>query len=166
MLLRHLSLEDAEFVLELLNDPAFIQNIGDRQVRNIADAKNYIETGPLASYREFGFGLFLVELKQTDQAMGICGLLKRKELDDVDVGFAFLPQFRTYGYAYESTAAVMNYGWQQLNLNRIVAITSMDNTASIRLLEKIGLQFEKTCILEGDNEPIRFFSAKKPEDVQ
>src|SRR5580704_19126608 len=147
--LRRLNAGDAEFILELLNDPSFIQNIGDRGVRTVADACRYIANGPVASYEKFGFGLYLVQIKESGVPIGICGLLKRESLEDVDVGFAFLPAFRQKGYAFESAAAVMQYGRDVLRLNRIVAITSAENEGSIRVLEKLGMRFEKIVNLPG-----------------
>jgi RimJ/RimL family protein N-acetyltransferase len=157
LVLRRLSSGDAEFILELLNQPSFLQYIGDKGVRNNDDAINYIQTGPVASYERLGFGLYLVELKDTAVPIGICGLLKRDTLPDVDVGFAFLPEYWSRGYAFEAAVAVMNYGKEVLGLRRIVAITSLDNEASIRLLEKIGLRFEGLIKLAEDQPEVRLF---------
>jgi len=157
LVLRRLSSGDSEFILELLNQPSFLQYIGDKGVRNNDDAINYIKTGPVASYERFGFGLYLVELKGTAVPIGICGLLKRDTLPDVDVGFAFLPEYWSRGYAFEAAEAVMNYGKEVLGLRRIVAITSLDNEASIRLLEKIGLKFERLIKLSEDQPEVRLF---------
>lgn len=157
LILRWLSTDDAEFIVELLNQPSFLRYIGDKGVRSNADAVQYIQTGPVASYERFGFGLYLVELKETGAPIGICGLLKRDSLPDVDVGFAFLPAFWSQGYALESAAAVMTYGREVLGLRRIVAITSPDNDASIRLLEKIGLRFECLIKLADDQSEVRLF---------
>jgi RimJ/RimL family protein N-acetyltransferase len=136
-------MDDAGFILELLNEPAFIKNIADRGVRNLDDARQYIENGPAVSYQRFGFGLFLVELKESGVPIGMCGLIKRDALEDVDIGYAFLQRFWSKGYAYESASAVMEYGRSVLKIKRIVAIVAPDNQASIKVLEKIGLQFEK-----------------------
>jgi RimJ/RimL family protein N-acetyltransferase len=152
-----MKLEDAEFIFELVNEAAFIRNIGDKGVRTLEDARNYILNGPVASYAKFGFGLYLVELRETGEAIGICGLLKRDSLEDVDIGFAFLESFRQKGFAYESAAAVVNYGRDALGLRRIVAITSPDNERSMRVLEKIGLRFEKMIRMPGSDEDTRFF---------
>jgi RimJ/RimL family protein N-acetyltransferase len=157
LVLRRLSSGDSEFILQLLNQPSFLQYIGDKGVRNNDDAINYIQTGPVASYERFGFGLYLVELKDTAVPIGICGLLKRDTLPDVDVGFAFLPDYWSRGYAFEAARAVMNYGKEVLGLRRIVAITSLDNEASIRLLEKIGLKFERLIKLAEDQPEVRLF---------
>jgi RimJ/RimL family protein N-acetyltransferase len=145
LILRHLDAQnDAAFILDLLNQPSFIQNIGDRNVRTLADASRYIDTGPRAMYAQYGFGLFRTELKQTGEPIGMCGLLKRDWLADADVGFAFLPQFWSQGYAFESAAAVMAWGREHKNLTRIVAITAPANHGSQRVLEKLGLKFCRT----------------------
>src|SRR6267142_3096826 len=95
--LRRITTDDAPFILELLNDAAFVRFIGDKGVRNLEDARQYIVKGPLASYEQFGFGIYMVELKTTRQQIGMCGLVKREALEDVDIGFAFLPDFRSKG---------------------------------------------------------------------
>jgi RimJ/RimL family protein N-acetyltransferase len=159
LILRRLAVDDAEFIVELLNQPSFLRYIGDKEVRNNADAVRYIQAGPLASYERFGFGLYLVELKETGVPIGICGLLKRDSLPDVDVGFAFLPSYWSQGYAFEAAAAVMTYGRDVLGLRRIVAITSPDNEGSIRLLEKLGLRFERLIKLSADQSEVRLFGS-------
>jgi [ribosomal protein S5]-alanine N-acetyltransferase len=157
LILRQMRAEDAEFIFELVNEAAFIRDIGDKGVRTLDDARNYILTGPVASYAKFGFGLYLVALRETGEAIGICGLLKRDSLEDVDIGFAFLERFRRKGFAYESAAAVMGYGRNELGLKRIVAITSTDNEGSMRVLEKIGLRFEKMIRMPGSDGDTRLF---------
>jgi [ribosomal protein S5]-alanine N-acetyltransferase len=151
--LRRLSPADAEFIVELLNDAAFLRFIGDKAVRDVDDARQYILDGPVASYQQNGFGLWLVALKQTGLSIGICGLLKRESLPDVDIGFAFLPAYRSQGYAFESASAVLHYGRTDLGLKRIVAITNPDNAGSIRVLEKMGMRFERMITMsEGEPE--------------
>jgi [ribosomal protein S5]-alanine N-acetyltransferase len=151
--LRRLSPADAEFIVELLNDPAFLRFIGDKAVRSVDDARRYILDGPVASYERYGFGLWLVVLKETGFSIGICGLLKRESLPDVDIGFAFLPAYRSRGYAFESASAVLDYGRTELGLKRVVAITNRDNAGSIRVLEKMGMRFERMItISEGEPE--------------
>ena len=157
--LRRLELGDAEFILGLLNDPSFLRFIGDKGVRTLDDAREYISNGPVASYERFGFGLYLTERKEDRVPIGICGLLKRESLEDVDVGFAFLPQFWSKGYAFESASAVMAYGRNVLGLTRIVAVTSPDNDASIRLLSKLGLKFESMVRLSEESPEIRLFGS-------
>src|SRR5450755_4762461 len=153
--LRELTVDDAVFIRELVNEPSWIRFIGDRGVRSVDDARAYLLKGPIAMYARFGFGLWAVELKETGEAAGLCGLIKRDALEDVDIGFAFLPRFWRQGYALESARAVIAYGREILELDRIVAITSPDNDASIRLLEKIGLRFEQTIDFAG--EPTKLF---------
>ena len=158
LILRELSTDDAEFVLELLNEPSFLRYIGDKGVRNLDDARQYILNGPVASYERNGFGLYLVELKGGRIPIGISGLVKRETLPDADIGFAFLPAYWSQGYAVESAAAVMNYAREVLGLTRIVAITSLDNEASARLLGKIGLRFERLIKLSEDAEEVKLFT--------
>jgi RimJ/RimL family protein N-acetyltransferase len=154
----HLTPDDAPFILELLNDPSFQQNIGDKGVRSIADARGYILSGPVASYDRFGFGLFLVEELETKIPMGICGLLKRETLDDVDIGFAFLPQFWGKGFAVEAAREVKAYARARFGLKRLVAITLPNNHGSIRVLESIGLQFETMVRISNDREELKLFA--------
>lgn len=157
--LRRLHSDDAAFILELLNEPSFIHNIGDKGVRTISDAGKYILDGPVTSYNRFGFGLYLVELKDSFSPIGICGLVKRDALPDVDIGFAFLPQFWSMGYAFESALAVKSYGMTTLGLKRIVAIANPGNQASINVLKKIGLAFEKMVRLTEDGSEITLYAS-------
>jgi len=158
LVLRHLSTDDSEFILALLNEPSFLHYIGDKGVRTLEDARQYIVSGPVSSYEQYGFGLFLVELKDSHTPIGMCGLIKRQELEDVDIGYAYLPAFWSKGYAVEAGAAVMKYGREVLGLKRIVAITSLDNGSSGRVLEKIGLKFEKQIRLPGHDAESRLFT--------
>jgi RimJ/RimL family protein N-acetyltransferase len=151
--LRELGLHDAPFILQLLNEPSFLRFIGDKGVRTLADAREYISRGPMDSYRRFGFGLYLTSLRESGTSIGICGLVKRDTLVDVDVGFAFLPQYWSKGYAAESAAAVLAHAREALGLTRIVAITAPDNHGSIAVLEKVGLRLErKIRLVEGGPE--------------
>jgi ribosomal-protein-alanine N-acetyltransferase len=159
LLLRQLSTEDAGFILQLLNEPSFIRNIGDRGVRTIESANSYILNGPVASYAKNGFGLYLVKLKETAESIGMCGLIRRDMLEDVDIGYAFLPKFWSKGYAIESAQAVKEYAKNTIGLNRIVAIVDPENEGSIRVLEKIGLQFEKMIRLSADDIELKLFGA-------
>ncbi len=158
LVLRELTLADAEFILGLLNQPSFIRHIGDKGVRTLEDARQYILNGPVDSYRRLGFGLYLVESRDPKVAMGICGLVKREALEDVDVGFAFVPEFWSQGYGLESASAVMTHAREVLGLERIVAVTSPGNQASIKLLEKLGLRFERMIKLSDDEPEISLFS--------
>jgi RimJ/RimL family protein N-acetyltransferase len=158
LILRRLSTDDAEFMLELLNEPSFLRYIGDRGVRNLEQAAQYILDRLVASYERNGFGLYLVELKESGIPIGISGLVKRDILLDADIGFAFLPAYWSKGYAIESAAAVMNHAREDLGLTRIVAINSPDNEASEKLLGKIGLRFERLIKLSEDAEEVRLFT--------
>lgn len=156
LILRELNTGDAGFVLELLNTPAWIKFIGDRGVRTLDDAKNYIIQKFVSSYEANGFGLWLIELKDSGMSIGMCGLIKRNGLEDIDIGFALLPQYEGKGYGYESAAATLDIA-RNKGIERIVAITVKYNSNSIKLLEKIGLRFEKMISLPNDNEELMLF---------
>ncbi len=158
LILRRVTVEDCVFILELLNDPSWLRFIGDRGVRTLDGARDYILKSLVGLYERLGFGLYLTELKGVGVPIGICGLIKRDSLEDVDIGFAFLPKFRGQGYAYESAAAVMEYGKRAFGINRLVAITSPDNYDSARLLEKLGFNFERMVKLSGDSEEVSLFA--------
>lgn len=157
LVIRRFTFEDASFVLELVNEPSWIQNIGDRGVRSLDDARRYLENGPMASYARNGFGLCCVELADGSEPVGMCGLIKRDSLPDVDIGFALLPRFWSKGFALEAAAAMMRHGKETLGLQRIVAIVSPHNQPSIRLLGKLGLVFERKIRMPGEDEDIDFF---------
>jgi RimJ/RimL family protein N-acetyltransferase len=159
LILRRVTVEDDEFILELLNDPSWLRFIGDRGVRTLDGARDYILKSLVAMYERLGFGLYLVELKGEGVPVGICGLIKRDSLEDVDIGFAFLPQFCREGYGYESASAVMEYGKRTFGLKRLVAITSSENYPSAKLLEKLGFNFEGMVKLSDDSEEISLFSS-------
>ena len=158
LLLRQFTVEDADFILKLLNEASFIQNIGDRGVRTIDDACTYILNGPIASYEKNGFGLYRVELKETSEPIGICGLVKRDGLEDIDIGYALLPGFWSKGYAVEAARAVKEYAREVIGLKRLVAISDPANESSIRVLEKIGLKFEKMVRLSADDIELKLFA--------
>ena len=151
--LRHLTADDAAFILELLNEPSFLKYIGDKGVRTLEDARRYIAEGPARSYQLHGFGLNLVELKDQQTPIGMCGVLKRDTLPDPDIGFAFLPAYWNRGYAFESAAAVMQHARETLGLERVLAITSPGNEPSEKLLRKIGLRLDgRVRLTEGADE--------------
>jgi [ribosomal protein S5]-alanine N-acetyltransferase len=154
--LRQLELSDAAFILELLNDAAFLRFIGDKGVRTLADARQYIRNGPIDSYGRHGFGLYATCLRD-GTPIGICGLVKRDGLADVDVGFAFLLRYRSQGYAVESASAVLAHARRVLRLQRIVAITSPENADSIAVLERIGLKFERMIRLAERSPELKLF---------
>ncbi|HZG51441.1 MAG TPA: GNAT family N-acetyltransferase [Pyrinomonadaceae bacterium] len=157
--LRQLNAGDAAFMLELLNEPSFLRNIGDRGVRTIEEATRYILRGAVESYARHGFGFWLVELKERGTPAGICGLVKRDALPGVDIGYAFLPRFWSQGYAHEAAAAVMIYARDTLGLKRVLAITNPDNAGSIKVLEKIGLKFDRLVRLSDDEPEIMLFAS-------
>jgi RimJ/RimL family protein N-acetyltransferase len=159
LVLHRLTTDDAEFILELLNEPSFLRYIGDKGVRTREDACRYILSGPLASYDRFGFGLYRVQRKDTGEPIGMCGLLKRETLEDVDVGFAFLPRSWSKGFAFESASAVLAHGRETWGLKRVLAITSPDNEASIRLLAKLGFRLERMARLTRDSPEVKVFAA-------
>jgi ribosomal-protein-alanine N-acetyltransferase len=157
LVLSQLSFDDAPFILELLNEPSFIKNIGDKKVRSIETACGYLSNGPMASYQQHGYGLYKVSLKKGHIPVGICGLVRRATLDDPDVGYAFLEKYHGRGFATESAGAVLKYGYGQLGLKRILAITSPDNEPSMNVLRKIGLRFERNVRLGDAQEESSLF---------
>jgi RimJ/RimL family protein N-acetyltransferase len=154
---RALTLADAPFIVALLNDPDFIRNIGDRGVRTDADAGEYLDAGPFASYTRHGFGLCAVTMAGTGEPLGICGLLQRDELPGPDIGFAFLPQYRAHGYAFEAASAVKADAHGRLGIRTLLAIVSPGNERSIRLLERLGFHREGTVRLRGDGHELDVF---------
>ena len=157
LLLRRMQDADAPFILELLNEPLFHRFIGDKGVRSLDDARNYMRTGPMASYAEYGFGLFLVERKEDTAPVGMCGLLKRASMDDVEIGFAFLERFSGQGFATEAGQAVMRLARDEFRLKRVAAIADIDNDASASVLRKIGLKLRGTIKLPELDSERRYF---------
>jgi RimJ/RimL family protein N-acetyltransferase len=150
--------DDAEFILKLLNEPSFIHFIGDKGVRNQADAVRYIQTGPMANYERFGFGQYLVELKEGRVPIGMCGLTKKDSLPDADIGYSFLPAYWSKGYAVEAAAGVKAYVKGVLGISKLVAVTNPDNESSIKLLGKIGFRFERMIRLSEDAAELKLFT--------
>ncbi len=145
--LRWLDLSDAAFVLELVNDPAWLRYIGDRGVHSLENAREYIAQGPQAMYARLGYGLFAVERARGGDLIGMCGLIKRDTLPDVDIGYALLPQFRGFGFALEAAQAALRLARETYGLRRLLAITVPDNAPSGRLLLALGMQFERSVEL-------------------
>ena len=141
--LREIRAEDAPFILEVLTDPDFMANVGDRGVHDLAAAQRYIADNMLASYRSYGFGLYIVELRANSAPLGICGLLRRNTHPDVEIGFAFVPRARGNGYALEAARATLDFGRDTLGLTRIVALTALHNRRSIQVLERLGFHHER-----------------------
>jgi [ribosomal protein S5]-alanine N-acetyltransferase len=156
--LRRFEFADAPFVVELLTQPSFLQNIGDRGVRNVDDAHRYLREGPMAMYEKHGFGLWRVSRRADDVFVGMCGLLKRDILPDVDVGYAFLPEHWGQGYAFEAANATIELGARKFGLKRIVGVVSDHNAASIRVLEKAGLRYERMVAMRPDEPEVRLYA--------
>lgn len=149
--LRTFTLRDAPFMYQLVNDPEWIKYIGDRHVRSITDAEQYLRNGALKSYMLNGFGPGLVILKETGESIGMCGLFRRPYLEDVDLGFAFLPAYRGQGFAYEIALATLEYAWKELGVKKVMAFTAKENEASLRLLKKLGFKDAGEFVLEGES---------------
>lgn len=158
LLLSRLSYDDCEFIFELVNEPSFKRYIGDKKVITLGDARSYLRKGPISSYKQFGYGLFLVSPKGADSPVGICGLVKREEFDDPDIGFAFLERYRQQGYALESAQAVLENARTELSLTRIIAMADADNEPSVRLLKRLGLAFDGMVRMREDDHDIGLFA--------
>lgn len=154
--------DDADFIVALLNDPGWLRYIGDRQVRTADDARRYLRDGPMAMVARRGFGLSRVSRRADGVVVGMCGLIERPGLDDVDIGFAFLPVARGHGHAREAAAAVLAEGLGPLGLKRIVAITDVDNLPSQRVLDAIGLRFERLVRLSPDDAELKLYATPSP----
>jgi len=156
--LRRFEFDDAPFVVELLNQPSFLKNIGDRGVRNVDDARRYLREGPMAMYEKYGFGLWRASRRSDDVFVGMCGLLKRDILPDVDVGYAFLPEHWGQGYAFEAANASVELGARKFGLKRIIGVVSDHNAASIRVLEKVGMRFERMYPMHPGESEVRLYA--------
>lgn len=157
LVLREFTLEDAKFILELLNEPGFLRYIGDKGVRNLQDARNYLTQGPIDSYVHNGFGLYAVALLD-GTLTGMCGLVSRPGLEDPDIGFAFLARHSGQGFAIEAARAVYEHGVNVLKLRRILAIVTPENARSIGVLQKLGLKFERFVRLNPDAELLKLYA--------
>ena len=150
---------DAPFIVELLNSEGWLRFIGDRQVHTLAQAQAYLRDGPIAMQAQHGFALWAVQRHEEDAAIGMCGLIRRDGLADVDIGYAFLPRHSGRGYAREAAAATLRHGFNALGLKRIVAITRPDNAASVRVLTHIGMRFDRVVHLPGHAQSSLLFAA-------
>lgn len=155
--LREFNLEDTPFVIELLNSKGWLQFIGDRNIKTEEQAQNYLINGPLKSYVDNGFGLWLVGRKSDQKPLGMCGIIKRQTLPNPDIGFAFLPEFAGQGYAYEIASAVLLYAKNDLKITKIAAIILPENIKSIRLIEKLQFNFVKTISFPPENEALQLY---------
>ncbi len=156
--LRELTLADTQFVINLLNSPGWLKYIGDRNIKTEEQAQGYLQNGPMKSYRENGFGLALVERKEDKAKMGMCGIIKRPQLEHPDIGFAFLPEYTGKGYALEIAQATMQFAKEELNLKTIYGIVVPENLKSIKLLEKLGLQYMKPFYFPNSDEQLMLYS--------
>ena len=152
------TLNEASFIIELMNDKDWIQNIGDRGVRTLDDAENYIKNKFFASYDKYGFGFYVITLKSTKERIGTVGLIDRDGIEGVEIGYGMLPAFRGKGYAIEAAQAIVNHAQNTFQINKIVAIVNPNNKGSIHLLEKLGLRYEKMVRLPGETKDIKYFS--------
>jgi len=157
LILRWAETTDAEFIFQLLNEPGWLRYIGDKGIKTLEDARNYIVNGPRKMYGQIGFGLFVAELKDGSIPIGLCGLIKRDGLEDVDLGFAFLADSQKKGYAYEAAQGTVGYA-REKGLKRLVAITTKDNAPSSRLLEKLGMVLEDYVTLPNDTEELKLYA--------
>lgn len=156
--LRPMVERDAAFLMEVLNEPAFIRNVGDRGVRTLKDATTYMRDRVTGQYERYGFGSLLVELRESGEPVGICGLIKRDTLADIDLGYSFLERYWSRGLASEAAAAVLANAWEVLELARVVAVVAPHNGPSVRLLEKLGFRFEKTVRLPPAEDELMLFA--------
>ena len=156
--LRPVTLDDADLMLAVWNDPAFVHHVGDRGIRTLEESIKTLKDGALRLFEEHGFGPYRVSLKTDDSAIGICGIFSREGMDEPDIGFSVLPKFCKRGYAYESATAVINYARDDLKLPRLTAIVSPDNAASVGLIKKLGFQFERMLRLPGEDKDISLYA--------
>jgi RimJ/RimL family protein N-acetyltransferase len=139
-----------------MNDPAYLEYIGDKGVKTVADAEDFLTNRAMKSYDENGFGHYIVQLKSDGTPIGTCGYVKRDELEDPDIGFAFLPEFRRHGYALESATAILNFGIDVLGFKKLSAITTQHNERSKLLLEKLGFSYDRLISMSNGDE-LRLF---------
>ncbi|MEO6346930.1 MAG: GNAT family N-acetyltransferase [Aquaticitalea sp.] len=159
LLIAKMTLKDAPFMLELLNTPNWLKHIGDRKVKTVEEAETYLKNGILKSYKESGFGFYKVLLKaKNNKIIGICGLVKREQFEDVDIGFAMLPEYERQGFGMEASLEIMKFAEQKLKLQRVIAITTQTNSNSIKLLEKLGLTYEKRIKPFDDGKELMLFA--------
>lgn len=159
LIISKVTLKDAPFFVELMNTPSWLKYIGDRNVKSVNDAENHLKNGILKSYEESGYGFYIVSQKaEPEKAIGIVGLVKRKELEHIDIGFGFLPDYVGKGYGYESSVAIMELAKTNFKLKKVCAITNPDNKSSIHLLEKLGLSYQKRINPFDENEELLLFA--------
>jgi [ribosomal protein S5]-alanine N-acetyltransferase len=155
--LRRLDFDDAPFLVGLLNQPSFLANIGDRGVRDIDSAHRYLREGPMGMYEQHGFGLWHVSRRSDGVAVGLCGLLRRDILPDVDVGYAFLPEYWGRGFAFEAAEATVRHAAERFGLKRVIGVVAEGNTPSIRVLEKLGMSYERMVSMRPGEPDVRLY---------
>ena len=165
LILRKFTVDDAPFILELLNTPNWLRFIGDRNVHNVEEAKQFLLNGYMKSYETHGFGFYAVMEKGTQNLIGMCGLVKRDTLEDVDIGFAFMPDFMGKGYGFEAALATLHYAQNVLKLDTVIAIVNPENNVSIGLIKKIGLQFEKMITFYPEEKELMLFKRFCSENI-
>ncbi|WP_420429970.1 GNAT family N-acetyltransferase [Kordiimonas sp.] len=156
--LREATLDDAAFTLSIYNDSAFLEFIGDKKLRTLEDARRYITENFINSYRAHGVGMLVVELKDSNQPIGFCGLLKRPYFEEPDIGFAYLPDYTSKGYGYEAARATLNHAMGKLGHKHIQALVSPANVRSIGLVEKLGLHYDRDDVLPGQETATKIFA--------
>lgn len=160
LIIRPMSPEDREFILDLYNRPKFIKYIGDRQLKTADDAENYIRTRFLPQFDKLGFGNYLIITKEGNHKIGGVGIFEREGLDIVDIGFSLLDEFEGKGYAYEAASKVKSVGMEDFGLQKISAITTKDNFSSQKLIEKLGLKFQKYVTIPEDPEELMYYETE------
>lgn len=160
LIIRPMSLEDSEFIFDLYNRPKFIEFIGNRGIDTVADAENYIRNKFLPQFQRRGFGNYLVITKDHNKKIGGVGIFEREGLDIVDIGFSLLDEFEGKGYAYEAASKVKSIGMDDFGLTKISAITSKNNFSSQKLIEKLGLKFQKYVTLPNEDEELMYFETE------
>ena len=156
--IRRLTLEDADLMLSVWNDPAFFKYVGDRGIRTIDDARVALQEGAFQLYESYGYGAFRVAIREDDQPIGTCGLFRREGFDDPDIGWSVLPEYCGKGFAYEAACAVRDFGFHEVGLTRLIAFISAENMPSIGLAKKLGLRYERMTRLVGDDEDVCLYS--------
>lgn len=156
--MRRLTLDDADLMLSVWNDPAFIEHVGDREIYSIEQAHDAMLNGALRSYEEYGYGPFRIGLREDDRAIGICGLFRREGYEDPDIGWSTLPTYGGKGYAFEAATAVLDHVHNELGIARVLAFISAGNLPSIGLARKLGLRYERQVRLVGDDEDVCLYS--------
>lgn len=160
LIIRPMSADDADLILELYNMPEFISFIGDRDIRSLDDAENYIKAKFLPQFEKSGFGNYLIVLKEGNVKIGGVGIFEREGLDIVDIGFSVLERFEGKGYMFEAAQKVKSIGMDEFGLNKISAITVKDNFSSQKLIEKLGLKFQKYVTLPNETEELMYYETE------